>query len=333
LMVTSIYPTPEKPAFGINIWTQAESLKRVGVDVEVLVLKGRPRKLIYPKGMFELRRRLADGSIDLVHAHYGFAGMVARTQWKAPVVVSYLGDDLLGTRDPQGNITLFSKVAVAAGQMLARMVDAAIVMSKEMASKLNAKNVYITPTEIDFEVFRTMDRERARAMLGLDPGKKYLLFAANPQIPVKRFSLAKAVADQLAKQDPSIELLVVSKETQDRLAIYMNACDALVFPSYQEGSPSTVKQAMACNLPIVATDVGDVREVIGDTKWCYVCNPDVTEFVERLNEILQVRERTQGRQYIQHLDCPTMAQQIIKIYEATLNPQRSGSASNELKAF
>jgi teichuronic acid biosynthesis glycosyltransferase TuaC len=130
--------------------------------------------------------------------------------------------------------------------------------------------------------------------------------------------LAKAAADELNRQDPSIELVVVYKEPQDRLALFMNACDALIFPSYMEGSPNIVKQAMACNLPIVSTNVGDVREIIGATKGCYVCKPDVREFVERLADILRHRERTRGRGQVQHLAGPAVSQRIIKVYEQVL---------------
>src|ERR1700739_552164 len=115
LIMTAIYPTPENPAFGSFVRTQAESLKRAGISVDVLVLKGRFRKLIYPKGIFQLRRYLASGRFDLVHAHYSYVGMVARTQRKVPVVVTYHGDDLLGTVGRNGRKTLASSLIVAGG--------------------------------------------------------------------------------------------------------------------------------------------------------------------------------------------------------------------------
>ncbi|PYU63734.1 MAG: hypothetical protein DMG49_27955 [Acidobacteria bacterium] len=333
LIMTAIYPTPANPAFGSFVRTQAESLKRAGVDIEVLVLRGRFRKLIYPKGVFQLRRRLAGSPADLVHAHYSYVGMIARTQWKVPVVVTFHGDDLLGTVMESGEKTRSSALIVAAGKRLARHVDAVIVQTSEMASKLEEANVFVIPHEVDFEVFRPTDREQARATLGLAAGKKYLLFAANPQVPVKRFPLAKSAADYLRKRDPAIELLVVYKEPQERLALFMSACDALVFPSYQEGSPNVIKQAMACNLPIVATDVGDVRQIIEKTKGCYVSKPSVTEFAARINEILQHRERTDGREHIRHLDSAAVSERVIEVYEQVLRNREArfvGRTENNL---
>src|SRR5882724_4607626 len=132
LIVTAMYPRPEAPAFGSFIRTQVESLKRARVETELLVLAGQPRKLIYPKGIIQLRHRLADNSIDLVHAHYGYVGMVARTQWKVPVVVTYHGDDLLGTINAQGRQTYLSRFVAGAGQILGRLANAVIVQSKQM---------------------------------------------------------------------------------------------------------------------------------------------------------------------------------------------------------
>ena len=74
LVMTAMYPTPEKPAFGSFIRTQVESLEKAGVEIELLVLEGSRRKLIYPKGVVQLRKRLRLTPIDLVHAHYSFAG-------------------------------------------------------------------------------------------------------------------------------------------------------------------------------------------------------------------------------------------------------------------
>lgn len=184
-------------------------------------------------------------------------------------------------------------------------------------------NIHIIPHEIDFDVFRPMDQQQARAILGLDPGKKYLLFAANPEIPVKRFPLAAAVADEVRQQIPSVELLVVYKEPQDRLAVYMNACDVLLFTSYQEGSPNIIKQAMACNLAIVSTDVGDVREIIGGTAGCRVCPPDTSEFAAQVASLLRPPRRTTGREQVRHLTGPLVAQQIIQVYEHILRKRRA----------
>ncbi len=91
LIVTAMYPTPENPAWGSFIHTQVESLRRSGVEMEVLVFEGRPRKLAYLKGLFQLHQRLAQAAFDLVPAHYGFVRLVARAPWSTPMVVPITG--------------------------------------------------------------------------------------------------------------------------------------------------------------------------------------------------------------------------------------------------
>ena len=333
LAVTAIYPTAERPGYAVFVRTQIESLRRVGVDVDVLLIEGRNRKLMYAKAMYELRRRLAATPYDLVHAHYSYAGVVARTQSRVPVVVTYHGDDLLGTVDEGGRTTTFSRAVVAAGKVLAELVDAVIVQTDVMARVLRRPDVHVIPHEVDLDVFRPLDRREARAALGLDPTKRYVLFAAPPHIPVKRFPLARDAVERLRERDSSVELLVVYRESQERLALHMNACDALVFPSFQEGSPNIVKQALACNLPIVATDVGDVRELFGDTPGCVLSEPDAEAFAQRLEEMLARRERTQGRERVRHLDAPRVANRVTHVYERVLEARsRRGGVSLRRRA-
>jgi teichuronic acid biosynthesis glycosyltransferase TuaC len=323
LIATAIYPTAANPGFGSFVHCQELFLKRAGIDVEVLVLKGRNRKLIYPKGVFQLRHHLK--GVSLVHAHYAYVGAVARTQWKVPVVLTYHGDDALGTVTERGTTSRTSRMIAAGCRGLARYCDAVIVQSSQMASRFHHGHIHIIPHEVDLDTFQPTEIRQARAQLGLSESKKYLLFAADPDIPVKHFPLASAAAALLQVRDKSVELIVVSREPQARLALYMNACDALVFPSYQEGSPNIIKQAMACNLPIVATDVGDVREVIGHTAGCYISRPDPESFAQFLGMIIASPFRTLGREDVKHLSGPLIADRLIHLYEEVLLRRRSHS--------
>jgi teichuronic acid biosynthesis glycosyltransferase TuaC len=316
LIVTAMYPTVDNPGFGSFVRCQESFLRRAGVDVEVLVLEGRCRKLVYPKGIVQLRRRLLGAA--LVHAHYAYVGAVARTQWQVPVVLTYHGDDALGTVTERGTVSARSRIIAAGCRGLARYCDAVIVQSKQMASRFKRGNVHVLPHEVDLGTFEPTDMRQARGQLGLSMSKRYLLFAANPAIAVKNYPLARAAVEMLRSRKHDVELLVVSREPQSSLALYMSACDALVFPSYQEGSPNVVKQAMACNLPIVSTDVGDVNEIIGDTVGCYISRPDADSFAQHLEPIITSPFRTTGRESVKHLSGELVAKRLIEVYEEVL---------------
>ena len=102
----------------------------------------------------------------------------------------------------------------------------------------------------------------------------------------------------------------------------MNACDTLLLTSLYEGSPCIIKEAMACNCPIVATDVGDVREIIGRTVGCYVTFFDSEDITAKLRMALSFGKRTLGREAVRHFDVRRIAQKIAQIYEECLGPSQ-----------
>ena len=323
LVMTGMWPTAERPEFGSFVRSQVDSLRAYGVEVELLVLDGPRRKLIYPKGIPQLRARLAETPVDLVHAHYSYVGAVARTQWRVPIVLTYHGDDILGTPDSDGKYSKMSKVIAAGGSVLGEFVDSIIVQNEDMARRFRRDDVHVIPHEVDLELFAPVERAEARAQLGLDPERPYVLFAASPFVPRKNFPLAERAVDLIRRRMPDVEMVVVHQDPQPRLALYMSACDVLAFPSRQEGSPNIIKQAMACNLPIVATPVGDIPELIGGTEGCHVAAPDADEFAKLLLSELELRRRTDGRGAMANLTPERVAARVVDVYEQTL---RAGSS-------
>ena len=313
LTVTAIYPTPKQPEFGAFIRAQVESLKRAGVEMDVFVMFGKNRKLMYLEGIRQLPQHIAKG-YDVVHAHYSFSGFVARTQFKTPVVVSLMGSDLLGNVGDDGKQASYSWLLRWTAGALSRTVKAVIVKSDEMAANVPVKT-HVIPNGVDFRTFQPIDKRAARAALGLAQDKTYVLFAAKPKNIRKGFDVAQAAFNQVANGDPCMELLVAHQETQERLALHFSACDVLLFPSMQEGSPNSVKQAMACNLPIIASGVGDIPQLFQHATRSIVCERNADAFAGALRQLLHTRERSNGREAIAHLDEAAVARQVIDVYE------------------
>src|SRR5262249_18270521 len=154
-----------------------------------------------------------------------------------------------------------------------------------------------------------ISRAEARAALGWDQDRYYILFANNPTIPLKGFKLAQAAAERLQARGVPIELIVANGLPHTKVVQYINASNALILPSICEGSPCVVKEAMACNTPVVATAVGDVAEVIGQTQGCSVCAHDPDDLAEGIERALQHSGPTTGRSDISHLECSVIAKQ------------------------
>ena len=317
LMVTGIYPTEQKPHSGTFIKSQVDSLIDAGLEVEVLHPKPGPSPLRYAAATIKVFLKTLTGHFDVVHGHYGQWCLIARMQWTTPVVSSFLGSDL------QGAVTAYKgyrmKAAIEGGisRWLCKRVDAVIVKSQEMqkATPLSADNVLVIPNGVDFELFHPIPRAEARAALGWEQDRYYVLFGNNPQIRVKNFPLAQAAIERLRARGISAELVVANGLPQTTVVQYMNASNALILSSIAEGSPNLVKEAMACNVPVVSTDVGDVFQVIGHTKGCSVCPHDPEALAAALEQAIQHTGPTTGRTDIMHLDRRVIAKQVIAIYE------------------
>jgi teichuronic acid biosynthesis glycosyltransferase TuaC len=159
-----------------------------------------------------------------------------------------------------------------------------------------------------------MSQSEARRHLGLSLDQKLVLYVGLLR-PEKRLDVIQTAVGLLRQHDPAVELVVASGRPHEEIPWYMNACDVLALASDREGSPMVVKEAMACNLPIVSVDVGDVTEVIGNTEGCYICRRDPTDMAEKLRLALDRTRRTDGLAAVQGLSLDTTVDRILRVYE------------------
>jgi glycosyltransferase involved in cell wall biosynthesis len=318
LVVTNLWPTAVDPGYGSFVKAQMVSLGPLGVEFDVLFINGRESKWNYLRGVRQVRRQLRTKRYDLIHAHFGLSGWVARCQFRVPVVVSFMGDDVLGRPTWSGRITLGGHFLRISGFILARLATSVIVKSRQMASRLRMPSAYIIPNGVDLDLFRPIDQAEARKVLGLDFGKKFVFFPYNPHEARKRFDLIQAAVSLAREQVPSLEILMARGLPQEQIPLYMNAADVLVMASMFEGSPNAVKEAMATNLPVITVDVGDAAELIGPTAGCYLVQREAAAMAEKIVEVCRRGGRTNGRDWIRKLSVEAVAQQIVEVYAATL---------------
>jgi len=312
LMLTNMYPHEADASFGTFVFEQVRALRARGIEVDVLFVNGRSSRWRYAEGFFRLWRQLAHVRYDLIHAHYVFSGWIARAQIGLPVVVSYHAPGESETY--QGWLC----------RRLAPIVDAVIVTSRDHKIRLGYDQAQIIPCGVDFELFQPELRDLARAKLGWDAQRKVVAWIGDPR-PEKRVDLAYAAYEELRLLRTDTDLQVIHKVPHEQIPIYMNAADALVLTSDHEGSPVTIKEAMACNLPIVAPDVGDVAEVFGDTEGYYLAQQTPQDLAAKLDLALDLNHRTQGRQAIEHLQTSGEAKRLVALYEKVLSRRGAGS--------
>lgn len=324
LMITPPLPTLERrgrtAAEGrlAPLARQIASVRALGVTALVLEVRG-PPKLKYLQVLPRVQKLARNA--DLIHAHYGFCGWLARAQREKPVVVSFMGDDVLGTPDERGRTSLLSRGVVQADRWLAREVDAVIVKSEEMARAVAPARAFVLPNGVDLQAFYPLPQARARALLGLAVGKRYVLFPGCPDEPRKGFALARAATERArGRISEPLELLPLWGVPPEQVPLYMNACDAMLMTSFLEGSPNVVKEALACNLPVVSVPVGDVPELLAGVLRSALTERDAGALAAALVETLAAGGRSDGRAALvaRGLDLESVARRLLDIYRGAL---------------
>lgn len=313
------------PSFQPFVSSQITSLRNKGIEIDILSIDSSESRMNYFLKIFALKKLVRKNRYDVIHCHYSYCGFVGCTQTKIPVVISFMGCDVLGDINNKGNYTTRGRPDNVISHILARLATSVIVKSWNLKEALRCPSAYVIPNGVDFAVFRPILRVTARRWTGLEMDKKYVLFAADPSNYRKGFLFVKDAVELLTKEEDckDIELLVVNNRPQHDVVLYLNASDMLVLPSYHEGSPNIIKEAMACNVPILATDVGDIREIIGNTRGCFLIRRNAGDIADKMklifsNDIFE----TEGRDRIEHLRIEEIADEIVRVYQDTLKQER-----------
>ena len=334
LMVTSEWPTPENP-FGVPFLVQqVEFLRRAGVQVDVFFFRGAKRPINYFRAWWRFNQQFVHrrSRYDLVHAQFGQAALIP---WPKllPLIITFHGTDILGQLSPEGRMTLQGRILVWLGRMAAQFADAVLIVSNEMRRNLPPSlPLYLHPTGVDLGSLPALTRRDARQRLGLPLNERLALFVGNPHDPLKRYARAQQAVEVLNKRLP-IRLILGWGRPHREILTMMYACDLLVVTSLQEGSPTIVKEALACDLPVVSVIVGDVVERLEGIDGCEVVPDDNLETIAvAMERTLRRSQRIEGRRSVEHLNEEVLADKLIGIYRSVL-PRRepaSGSGSTAM---
>ena len=291
---------------------QVETLGRMGVTGRTLSVPGTRQTteagtesrspLDYVRFYPQVLRCSLDG-YDVVHANYGLTAPAALAQPTRPVVLSLWGSDILG------GVGWLSR-------RCARLADAVIVMTDEMAETLDPIDSHVIPHGVDLELFRPIPRAAARDCVGWDEETTQVLFPYSKGRPVKDYPRAESIVRAARERlDGPVKLRTLSGIPHEMMPLYMNAADALLLTSKHEGSPNSVKEAMACNLPVVSADVGDVRDRLAGVSNSFVRRTDA-ELVASLVAVLERRSPSNGRRHVEPLGLERMGERILSVYES-----------------
>jgi teichuronic acid biosynthesis glycosyltransferase TuaC len=308
LIVTNFTPDAATPQRGRWVIDQVEAIRAQGVEVEVFSFPlGRSQ---YLPAVWRLRRRLRTDSFDLVHAHYGLPGWVARLAGAKPLVVTFHGTDVRHRSVGPMSRRLAPRVELCAAVSRALFGPEGGKPGLPRPSRRTA----VLPCGAELSRFGRIPRADARRQLGLDPEGPYLLFPANPARPEKRHDRARELADRAG-----IELLTGGGIEPDRMALWINAANAVLVTSDYEGFGLVALEALACGVPVLSTPVGIAPHAAGAVEGCLVAPFDAERWLAALRPHLDSADpRIAGAGAAAPFSAQRMALRVLVAYDEVL---------------
>lgn len=331
LVLTNMYPTLKYPFYGIFVKEQVESIRKIGIDVDVFFINGRENRLNYLNAIRRLINKLKFNHYDIVHSHhtyciYPFWIAKSISGLKVPLILTFHEAEILKlARLVPKNIDIISKLVYSKRikKWALQKIDFLISVCEDLVEALNFKGRYtVVPPGVDLDLFKPINKLECRRKLNLAKDKKIVFFPADiknsKRHTQKGFDILQSAFAIL--QRDNILLITGGNISHKDMPLYMNASDVTVQTSNFEASPMVIKEVMACNIPIVSTDVGDTKWVIGDTRGCYICKRDPVDVANKIKRALDFGKRTDGRKRIKTLGLGLQqtAIKIVNIYNQIL---------------
>ena len=294
---------------------QIPSLESLGVTVRLFFLASRTSMCTVFREAFRLRREIQRVKPDLVHAHFGtVTGLLSVIASRTPVVVTFRGSDLNPT--PSSH-PLKSALARMFSQVAGLLARKCICVTQRLRCRLwlRRDRAHVIPSGVDLDLFQPIARDEPRRLLGWPSDQRVVLFNAARRPGPKGLPLVEAAILQARLVLPDIRLEILDGDVEPkRIPTLLSAADCLALASDWEGSPNIVKEALACNLPVVSVDVGDVRERLVCVIPSRIVRRSPEEMAAALVDILRVPTRSNGRDQVASLSTTSTAQEIARLY-------------------
>ena len=299
---------------------QGEALRARGIEIEYYAVVGKGT-CGYLRNVRPLRKKIKDFQPDIIHAHYGLSGMLAVLSTRRPVVITCHNG---ATHTRRGNF--FSSIALL-------LASHTIYVAQHIRDMLYFKprNYTILPCGIDLENLAIVPKAKAQKEMNLPKDKINILFGgafinARKNEPLAREALAllanssNPLTSNPLNSNP-FNLIEMKGYNRHEVAMLMCGCDMLLLPSKNEGSPQVVKEAMACNCPVVATDVADIAHLLHGVKNSYVTSFDPADIADKIKRVIDNGGRSDGLYRIQalRLSNPDVAETIHNLYCSILH--------------
>lgn len=310
---------PTIPNSGLFVRFLADAVRASGIDVRLAYLgslRSVPRLLRARQHV----KKLSAG-FDLIHAQYGSAcGWATAAVTAVPKIVTIRGSDWNVHTSSPGLMYLHARIASGLSRSTVGSYDRVLPVSRRLAADLlnlvADHRISVLPSPVDLSRFVPMDRQEAKALLGFpDCTEKWVLFnSLDLDNPVKRYDLAKQAFERASARHGALRLRLATNLPHDKLPTFVAACDVILCTSRYEGWPNSIKEALACNVPFVSTDVSDLNEIAQRESTCRVCRADPQVIADNICEVLAEPEPRDLRHYVRGMSLDAISEKLISIY-------------------
>jgi glycosyltransferase involved in cell wall biosynthesis len=248
LVVSNMLAGEERPERGSFVRDQVDALRGLpALSVELYEFPPGGRGLA--RAARDLRRRYGGERFDVVHAHFGLTAWPALAVRARGRALTVHGTDLSHPRT-----RVLTRAALPTVGLLAAVSEPLV---EEIPGRRNRARAVVLPCGVDVGRFEPMPRARARGALNLEQHTPYLLFPSDPGRGEKRYDRAQALARAVGAT-----LLALGGVEPERVPLFVNASNAVLVPSEREGFGLAALEALACDVPVLATPVGVHREAL-----------------------------------------------------------------------
>jgi teichuronic acid biosynthesis glycosyltransferase TuaC len=326
LLVTNRYPTPSAPYSGTFVPPLIQALKEANVTPELyFVDRNQKGRRAYHGVVHRLRSRVNEFEPDVVHVLWGgfLALLTTHAVHNRAVVITLGGDDLLGVYllGADGPVEHLSRfVAVGTSRLALRRSSHIICVSRNLLealpSHVSVAKCSIIPCGVDLNIFRPLEKRDCQRQLGWPTDCKHILFPALASRSFKRFELAKRTWKLLRERGHDTELHALPGVPHNEVPIWLNAADVVLITSRHEGSPTVLKEALACARPVVSAAVGDVSEMVAALDGCRIAEANAISLADGITQIWNLGQVHEAREQMERYSWDRIAADTARVYRS-----------------
>lgn len=303
----------------INNMQTRVGIEEIGHKVDFYYNTQRNRIIYLFKTALVLRRIVLETKPDVTHVYWGgISGLILLLLCPGKTIISLLGSDLYGTKYSDNRKFLgFSLLQSFSSKISALIATRTIVMSEKMKQELwnkNSSKIFSIPEGISLNKFCPGSKDDSRLLLNWSRNEFILIFFDDGQV-VKNKKLAIKSFELFQNEYPRSEMKLISGFNHEDLIHVYRAADVMLLTSFHEGSNNSLKEALACNLPIISVDCGDASERLTNVENCYICNYDATEIASKIEIVLENGKRSNGHDFVGDFTIEKVASSISDVYK------------------